>query len=51
MKPKIRITEEEKETIQKAQRANRDKRVDKGLTVLLLRADNVTLEKIAEMTG
>lgn len=51
MKPKIRITEEEKETVQKAQRANRDKRVDKWLTVLLLRADNVTLEKIAERTG
>ena len=51
MKPKIRITEEEKRAIQKAQRANRDKRVDKWLTVLLLRADNVTLEKIAERTG
>jgi transposase len=50
--PKRRvITEEQVKEIEKARKANKDKNVDNRLKALLLHADGIQHEKIAQQTG
>ncbi len=45
------FTEEEKAEIQEARRKNRDKNVERRLKALVLKADGLTGQEIAKMTG
>ncbi len=50
--PKIyQFTEEQIREIEEAKKKNNNKNVDKRLEALLLRAQNVNREKVAEKTG
>lgn len=48
---KYNITEEQKQEILKARRANKNKRVEKRLTVLYLRAEGKSISDIVTVTG
>lgn len=51
MKMKYKFTEEDKKKIEEAKKKNRDKQIDKRLTVLLLRCEGMKQIEIVKITG
>lgn len=51
MATRYEITAEQKEEIEQARKANKDKRTEAKLKVLVMRAEGASAKKISEATG